>query len=130
QEDRPLGITANSFASVSLDPPLVMWCPAKSSRRFEAFSTAKGFAIHVLAAHQKAMGDRFAKDGHAFKGLPWSPAHDGTPLIETVLARFHCIPHAFHDGGDHVIAVGKVVEAAYRDGDPLIFANGAYTAPH
>lgn len=128
-EQRPLGITANSFASVSLDPPLVLWCPAKSSRRFMAFRDAPGYAVHILGADQMDLGARFAKKGHAFEGLEWRAALDGTPLIETALARFLCIPHAFHDAGDHAIAVGRVVEAAMRDGEPLIFTDGAYSAP-
>lgn len=124
--DGPMGITANSFASVSLDPPLVMWCPARSSRRFGAFTTCKSFAIHILGDQQKHIGDAFAREAHAFEGLDWHAAEDGTPLLEAPIARFHCAPHAFHEGGDHMIAVGRVLEVAMRPGEPLLFASGAY----
>ncbi|MEM1236874.1 MAG: flavin reductase family protein [Pseudomonadota bacterium] len=127
-EDGPMGITANSFASVSLDPPLVMWCPAKGSKRFKAFTECKSFAIHVLGQEQKFIGDAFAKEPHAFDGLDWEEAADGTPLLSAPIARFHCKPHAFHEGGDHVIAVGHVTQVALRDGEPLLFASGQYGA--
>lgn len=122
----PMGFTANSFASVSLDPPLVMWCPARSSSRFEAFTNGNPFAIHVLRDDQDALATAFVKDHDAFDGLDWTTAADGTPLINDAIARFHCTSHAYHDGGDHVIAVGKVVEVFQRPGAPLLFWSGAY----
>ena len=125
-EGAPLGITANSFASVSLDPPLVLWSPARSSRRFAAFEAAESYAIHVLASDQASVCGGFVKDGAAFDLLDWAEGENGTPLINGCLARFECTRHAVHDGGDHAIIVGHVHRASIGDGDPLLFAKGAY----
>jgi flavin reductase (DIM6/NTAB) family NADH-FMN oxidoreductase RutF len=122
----PLGITANSFASLSIDPPLVLWSPARSSRRFPAFTECDHFAIHVLSEQQFDIAHRFVSDGLAFDGVDWEEGPDGTPLLAGALARFVCTRHAVHDGGDHAIVVGRVVEATSRDGDPLVFALGHY----
>ncbi|MEM1233625.1 MAG: flavin reductase family protein [Pseudomonadota bacterium] len=125
-EDGPMGFTANSFASVSLDPPLVLWCPAKSSTRFEPFTQCTSYAIHILGQEHKNLADTFAKEPHFTPGIDWTEAEDGTPLLQHTLARFHCTPHAIHDAGDHVIAVGRVREVAVADGEPLLFASGSY----
>ncbi|MDA8584765.1 flavin reductase family protein [Rhodobacteraceae bacterium] len=122
----PLGMTANSFASVSLDPPLVLWSPARASKRCAAFEAAKRFAVHVLNDTQKSDCQIFAKEGHNFQSLDWSLSDDGVPLIEGCLARFQCVQHAIHDGGDHVIIVGRVIAAAVQDGNPLVFSRGAF----
>ncbi|MEL6610329.1 MAG: flavin reductase family protein [Pseudomonadota bacterium] len=124
--DGPMGFTANSFSSVSIDPALVLWCPAKSSSRFAAFTSGANYAIHVLGEEQKSIGDAFARNGTAFDACDWHEAPDGTPLLDNTLARFHCTPHATHDGGDHVIAVGRILQAAWREGDPLVFSSGQY----
>ena len=78
----PVGITANSFASVSLDPPLVLWSPAKDSNRYEYFGPAEHFAIHVLDAHQQRICDAFTRDKAAFSGLDWHEGAHGVPLIK------------------------------------------------
>ena len=122
----PLGITANSFASVSLDPPLVLWSPAKASRRFPAFEAADHYAIHVLGEDQMDLCRRFSRDGTDFDGLDWEAGPGETPLIAGCLARFRCVKTAAHDGGDHVIVVGRVLECEYRDGQPLLFSGGRY----
>ena len=125
-DEAPLGITANSFASVSLDPPLVLWSPARFSRRFDAFAEARHFAIHVLGEEQGALGAGFSAAGDAFDGLPWGRNDEGCPVIDGCLARFECRAHARHDGGDHDIVVGRVMRAASRRGAPLVFASGEY----
>jgi len=122
----PMGITANSFASVSLDPPLVLWSPAKTSRRFAEFQAAQRFAIHVLAEDQTSLCQQFSREGLNFDGLDWAPNADGVPLIEGCLARFDCRLEAQHDGGDHVIVIGRVVACTERPGAPLIFSAGEY----
>lgn len=122
----PLGITANSFASVSLDPPLVLWSPAKRSARFAAFCGAQHYAIHVLAADQEPLARRFARAGHGFEGLDWKTGPEGVPLLEGVVARFLCRQAAVHEGGDHAIIVGRVAQAAQREGAPLVFLGGQY----
>lgn len=121
-----VGITANSFTSVSLDPPLVLWCPARSSRRFGHFADAPHFSIHVLGAEQFALARRFATgEGHFAIG-PAGVSPEGVPVLPDPLARFDCALHAEHDGGDHVIAVGRVLRVTLRDGAPLVFSAGGY----
>ncbi len=122
----PLGITANSFASVSLDPPLVLWSPAKSSKRYEAFVNAQHFAIHVMSAEQAHICGGFANDGHAFDGYDWHACPKGVPLISHCLSRFECTQEAVHDAGDHSIVVGRVQRVSTQAADPLMFYSGKY----
>lgn len=122
----PVGFTANSFSSLSLDPPLVLWSPAKSSRRFGVFAAARHYAIHVLGAEQAALGRHFAMNGTDFN-LPGLQMNDeGVALLPGCLARFECESWAQHDGGDHVILVGRVLRVRFRDGAPLVFSAGHY----
>ena len=122
----PLGITANSFASLSLDPPLVLWSPARSSRRFDAFTRARHFAIHILRDDQIDLARAFTHHGQAWEGIDWRRSPEGVPLIDGTLARFDCRLHAIHDGGDHAIVVGEVAAAVIGQGTPLVFAGGGY----
>lgn len=122
----PLGMTANSVTSVSLDPPLVLWCPSRASARFAAFETAEHYAIHVLAADQLALCQRFSRSGDDFGGIETGVTPDGLPALPGCLARFDCRAEARHDGGDHAILVGRVLRAEMREGDPLLFWNGRY----
>ena len=122
----PLGITANSFASVSLDPPLVLWSPGKFSRRFDAFAAATSFAIHVMGDGQLDICGGFARSGGAFDGLDWSENERGVPVIAGCLSCFECDKVAEHDGGDHAIIVGRVTRVTTRPGAPLIFYEGVY----
>lgn len=124
--DGPLGITVNSFTSVSMEPPLVLWCPAKWSKRYAPFAGARHFAIHVLGADQKAIADGFSRDGGAFAGLDWAADANGVPLIDGVQARFVCETWAVHDAGDHAIVVGRVTEAARASGPGLVFHGGVW----
>ncbi|SPH17487.1 FMN reductase (NADH) NtaB [Defluviimonas aquaemixtae] len=125
-ERGPVGMTANSFTSVSLDPPLVLWCPARTSARFDAFVRARYFAIHVLAADQLALCRRFAGSGEDFSGLFNTTTPEGLPALPGCLARFDCAAHADHDGGDHAILVGRVLRASLGEGEPLLFWHGRY----
>jgi flavin reductase (DIM6/NTAB) family NADH-FMN oxidoreductase RutF len=122
----PMGFTANSFASVSLDPPLVLWSPAKSSTRFPYFAAARHYAIHVLGAEQADLSRRFVRGGAGFDGLAHATNAEGVPIIESALSRFECRQQATHDGGDHLVIIGRVLRAAFRDGLPLIFSQGAF----
>ena len=122
----PLGITANSFAGVSLDPPLVLWSLAKASLRYTHFRDADRFAVHVLGENQRDLCVRFSRSGHDFDGADWRADESGLPLLGGCLARFVCRRSAVHDGGDHGIIVGEVACAKWRDGAPLIFSQGAY----
>lgn len=122
----PVGMTANSFASVSLDPPLVLWSPALASLRYAHFEAASHYAIHVLRDDQAGLARRFARDAHAFDGLDWRWGPDDLPLIDGCLARFECRQQAAHEGGDHMILVGRVLRATVGTGTPLLFAQGQY----
>ncbi|MCC5971736.1 MAG: flavin reductase family protein [Pararhodobacter sp.] len=122
----PVGITANSFASLSLDPPLVLWSPARASRRFTAFAAADHYAVHVLAAEQFALGRHFALHGQDFALPGVSDNAEGVPLLPGCLARFECRREAVHDGGDHALIVGLVLRATSRPGAPLVFSAGRY----
>jgi flavin reductase (DIM6/NTAB) family NADH-FMN oxidoreductase RutF len=123
--DGPVGFTANSFASVSLDPPLVLWSPARAARRFGIFAAAPFYAIHVLAADQACLVARFARTGDGFLGLEPGESADGQPTLPA-LARFDCAAHAMHDGGDHAILVGRVLRVTLSEGAPLVFSQGRY----
>jgi flavin reductase (DIM6/NTAB) family NADH-FMN oxidoreductase RutF len=124
--DGPVGITANSFASVSLDPAIVLWSIGRQSKRFPAFAGCEHFAVHVLAAEQMEMSQRFARAGNAFDGLPHDLNEAGVPLLRNCLSRFECSPISRHDGGDHLIVVANVTAATLRDGEPLLFFGGGY----
>ena len=125
-EDGPMGFTANSFAAVSLDPPLVLWSPAKSSTRFPHYAKARHYAIHLLDQTHADWMPRFSRGGAGFHGLSYEINAEGVPVIHGALARFDCEQHATHEGGDHLIVVGKVLRAAHRDGEPLVFSQGRY----
>lgn len=124
----PIGITANSFASVSLDPPLVLWLPAKATRRYAAFIKAQFFSIHVLDHSQLSTSHAFAKNGSGFDGLDWEYDARQVPILKHALARFDCHLHAHHDGGDHTIILGHVDQFETSDGQPLIFSQGSYNS--
>ncbi len=124
--DGPMGMTANSFASVSLDPALVLWSPAKTSRRHTIFANASHFAIHIMAEDQDALARHFAQQGDGFGAVDWHLSEENLPILDGCLARFECATDAVHDGGDHSIIVGRVIRAAHRPGRGLIFKQGQY----
>ena len=123
----PVGMTASSFNSVSLDPPLVLWSVGNAALSAPAFKAARRFAIHVLSSRQSALSNRFARSGSdKFGGLEWSEDGDGVPLLPGVAARFDCVTHALHEGGDHTIVVGRVIGLGAANLEPLVFAGGGY----
>lgn len=122
----PIGITANSFASISLDPPLVMWAIGRHSRRFRSFSDCRHYAIHVLAADQHDLCWRFARDGRDFETTGVEYSAEGSPLLPGALARFECEIASRIDGGDHEMLIGRVLRMTARDGEPLVFSGGRY----
>jgi flavin reductase (DIM6/NTAB) family NADH-FMN oxidoreductase RutF len=124
--DGPMGFTANSFASLSLDPALVLWSPAKASQRYPFFAAARHYAIHVLGQDHTDLPARFSRGGAGFAGLDWRLNAEGVPTLTSALARFDCAQAATHDGGDHLIIVGQVLRLALEEGEPLVFANGRF----
>lgn len=123
----PVGITVNSFASVSLDPALVLWSAARSSLRHRHFTAAPAFAIHVLRAEQQALAERFTRSGAGFEGLAHQFNEADVPLLDDVLARFECVAEATHEGGDHTIIIGRVTRFTLcREGLPLTYFAGRY----
>lgn len=124
----PLGMTANSFSSVSLDPPLVLWSPAINSKRHDAFATAAHFCIHVLSAEQHSIADHFASQGHDFDQVEWDAGPNGAPTLLGCLATFHCDTYAVHTAGDHSLILGHVKHAAEcrTTGPGLMFDKGRY----
>jgi flavin reductase (DIM6/NTAB) family NADH-FMN oxidoreductase RutF len=122
----PLAMTVNSFTSVSLEPPLLLWCPAKASLRHDAFAMAQQYAVHIMAEDQQDIALRFARSGGDFTDIDWSPSDSGLPVLSGCLARFDCTSHACHDGGDHSILVGRVSHFTSRPGQGLIFKRGQY----
>ena len=126
EDGAPIGITANSFASVSLDPPLVLWSAARASMRHQHFAAAQAFAIHVLREDQEALARHFTRDGMAFDGLDWASA-EGLPVLRGVIARFECVTEATHEGGDHTIIIGRVTRFMQDPGSrPLLFTGGKF----
>lgn len=122
----PLAITANSFTSVSLDPPLVLWCAAKASPRHAGFAAARHYSIHVMGEEQQALALHFARSGRDFSDADWTPDGNGVPLLAGCLARFDCAATALHDAGDHSIIVGRVLRAMHRPGMGLMYKRGQY----
>jgi flavin reductase (DIM6/NTAB) family NADH-FMN oxidoreductase RutF len=124
----PMGMTANSFSSVSLDPPLVLWSAARSSKRHEAFATADAFCIHVLSAGQMDLAQHFAAQGHDFAPYPFDVGPNGAPTLHGCLATFHCNTYAIHKAGDHSIILGRITAAATQPDEPdgLLFKRGRF----
>lgn len=128
QEDgTPVGVTASSFNSVSLDPPLILWSLAKNAQSRAAFGASGHFAVHVLAASQEALSNRFARSGEdKFADVEWQPGALGSPILADFAARFECRTRHEYEGGDHVIMVGEVVAYETREAAPLLFHGGRY----
>jgi flavin reductase (DIM6/NTAB) family NADH-FMN oxidoreductase RutF/DNA-binding MarR family transcriptional regulator len=126
-QDELVGTTVNSFASVSLEPPLVLWSLRKESRSLAKFLSASHFAVNVLASHQVELSAHFARSGlEKFGACDWRPGAGGAPLFEGVAAQFECRREGEHDGGDHVILVGLVEYYRAFDRAGLLFAQGRY----
>jgi 3-hydroxy-9,10-secoandrosta-1,3,5(10)-triene-9,17-dione monooxygenase reductase component len=125
----PVGLTANSFNSLSLDPPMVLWALAKASRNLPAFAAAEFFAVHILAAGQQALADRFAQRGaDKFARLEYDTGQGGIPLLRHCSARFQCRTAHQYEGGDHAIFVGEVIDFESSGHAALAFHGGAYAS--
>jgi 3-hydroxy-9,10-secoandrosta-1,3,5(10)-triene-9,17-dione monooxygenase reductase component len=124
----PLGLSVNSFTSVSLEPPLVAFCVTRSSATWPRMRDAGAFCVNVLAEDQEDMSRTFAARGpDRFLGVGWWPAPSGAPVLAGVLAWVDCTVEAEHPAGDHVIVVGRVAGMGLsREGRPLLFYRGGY----
>lgn len=125
------GLTANSLTSVSLDPPLLLFCPARTASALTTLRASQRFAVNVLAVDQQAVASRFAqRDVDRFDGAEWDD-WDGLPILRGALANFACTLFAEHAGGDHVVIIGRVERARGSPlHDPLLYFRGAYRQVH
>jgi 3-hydroxy-9,10-secoandrosta-1,3,5(10)-triene-9,17-dione monooxygenase reductase component len=130
----PVGMTCQSFSSVSLEPPLVMFCPAKTSRAWPLMQRAGYFCVNILAGDQAEISNAMATKGSdKYDGIGWRAATTGAPLLDGVLGYVDCTVHSVHEAGDHYVVIGRVKEldfgpASSDDGDhqPLLYYRGGY----
>ncbi|MEZ5615323.1 MAG: flavin reductase family protein [Rhodocyclaceae bacterium] len=126
-DGRAIGLTVNSFNTVSLDPPLILWSLSLASPSLAAFRAASHFAVNVLAADQQVLSERFARRGaDKFAGLDWQPGLGGAPLLAGCCAALECRNEAQHAGGDHRIFIGRVERFGRCERPPLIYHGGRY----
>lgn len=132
--DGPIGFTCQSFSSLSLDPPLVSFCPARTSTTWPGIRDIGTFAINVLADHHDSVSNGFARSGtDKFAGVSWTPGTTGAPILDGVIAWAECRVWAEYDGGDHTIVAAEVLDlSADDDRSPLLFYRGSYhqAQPH
>ncbi len=123
----PIAMTVNSFASVSLDPPLVLWSVNRAHEIFDEFAKAKHYAVHVLRHDQEHLSSHFSGDRpDKFNGVDFDRGKAQLPLLSDFCARFQCKVEHRYDGGDHLILVGRVLDMDYQPADPLVFHAGKY----
>jgi flavin reductase (DIM6/NTAB) family NADH-FMN oxidoreductase RutF len=126
-DGKPYGLTCNSFASVSLNPPLVLWSLLIYSQGMSVFQNASHFAVNVLGASQQALATKFANSSvDRFAGVAWTPGLGNAPILADSVANFQCRAVNRYYGGDHVIFLGAVEAYAYNRQEPLLFARGGY----
>jgi 3-hydroxy-9,10-secoandrosta-1,3,5(10)-triene-9,17-dione monooxygenase reductase component len=126
----PVGMTCQSFSSVSLSPPLVLFCPAKTSRAWPAMQRAGFFCVNLLADGQHEVSTRMATKGvDKFEGVPWTPSSTGAPLLDGILGYVDCTIQTVHEAGDHYVVIGKVQDLGFGEAEePLLFFRGKYTS--
>jgi flavin reductase (DIM6/NTAB) family NADH-FMN oxidoreductase RutF len=123
----PHGLTVNSFTSVSLAPPLVLFCLDKRSSILYHFRPETRFAVNVLHEEQKDLSTCFARTGYdRFEGLAWRRGETGPPVLPEVLATLECQVTQLIEAGDHIVVIGEAVHATWREGQPLIYYNSSY----
>src|SRR5580692_2450929 len=126
-DGKPYGVTCNSFASVSLNPPLVLWSLGMFSQGLTIFQNASHFTVNVLGASQATLASQFARSsGEKFAGVEWTPGLGNAPILADSVATFQCRAASRYYGGDHVIFLGAVEAYAYNREEPLLFARGGY----
>jgi 3-hydroxy-9,10-secoandrosta-1,3,5(10)-triene-9,17-dione monooxygenase reductase component len=125
----PVGMTCQSFTSVSLEPPLVMFSPARTSRAWPLMQRAGYFCVNILSADQAEISNAMATKGSdKYDGIGWRPAATGAPLLDGALGYVDCTVHAVHEAGDHYVVLGRVKELGFGDDHraPLLYYRGAY----
>lgn len=128
ESGEPIGMTVNSFASVSLDPRLVLWSIAKTAGCYVPFALAKYWAVHILTSRQKELALQFARQGSPkFQGVDTVNGVGQVPLIEGCSSRFECETFNTYDGGDHLILVGRVIDFCSSEADSLVFCEGKFS---
>src|ERR1700704_2200533 len=126
-DGKPYGLTCNSFASVSLNPPLVLWSLGMFSQGLSIFQNASHFAVNVLGASQRDLATKFAKASEdKFAGVEWTPGLGNAPVLADSVANFQCRAANRYYGGDHIIFLGAVEAYAYNRQEPLLFARGGF----
>jgi 3-hydroxy-9,10-secoandrosta-1,3,5(10)-triene-9,17-dione monooxygenase reductase component len=126
-EGEPVGFSCQSFAALSLDPPMVILAPAKSSTSWPRIARAGSFCVNILGEHQEAVCRAFAvSGGDKFDGVGWTPGVTGSPLIDGSLATVECTLGAIYEGGDHELVTGHVVDMEIGKGSPLIFYRSGF----
>jgi flavin reductase (DIM6/NTAB) family NADH-FMN oxidoreductase RutF len=126
-DGKPYGLTCNSFASVSLNPPLVLWSLVVYSSSLTIFQNASHFTVNVLGVSQQALASKFAKSSDdKFTGVDWTPGLGNAPVLAESVANFQCRSVNRYYGGDHVIFLGAVEAYTYNAKEPLLFARGAF----
>lgn len=126
-DGKPYGLTCNSFASVSLNPPLVLWSLVVYSSSLTIFQNASHFTVNVLGASQQSLASKFAKSSdEKFSGVDWTPGLGQAPVLAESVANFQCRSVNRYYGGDHVIFLGAVEAYTYNATEPLLFARGAF----
>lgn len=126
-DGKPYGLTCNSFASVSLNPPLVLWSLVVYSSSLTIFQNASHFTVNVLGASQQALATKFAKSSDdKFTDVDWTPGLGNAPVLAESVANFQCRSVNRYYGGDHVIFLGAVEAYTYNTTEPLLFARGAF----
>lgn len=127
-----IGLTANSFNSVSLDPPLVLWSLSRGAASLTAFTRGSHYAINILAADQRMLAERFSsRADDRFAGIAFREGAGGAPVLEGVAAVFQCFNRSRYEEGDHIIFVGEVERCSHRtDTPPLLYHGGQFYTEH
>ena len=127
-EDSPVGMAIGSFSSVSLEPPLVLFCPQKSSSSWPLIEASGAFCANILSSEQEDLCRVMAsKSADKFEGVGWRPGASGSPVLNDVLGWIDCTIERVHDEGDHFVVIGRVLELdAANEGLPLVFYRGGY----
>jgi len=125
EDFEPVGLTINSFTSLSLEPPLLMWGISKNAPSIEAFKYRRLFEVNVLSSYQKDLLKKFSTPSNdKFNDVNWEMSDNKLPKIKECVANFECVIHSIFPGGDHEIIVGKITNFSFNDRPPLILSRG------